>query len=88
MIVIRVELHSAITRQVTELGRMTICNDGKGTAERGTYLGKVLRGRSRAALDRGEVQRSGTVTNYPRKSSHVWNLVAQMLRDMGYGGAV
>jgi hypothetical protein len=34
MIVVRVELHSAITREVTELARMEIANDGPGVGSR------------------------------------------------------
>ena len=33
MIVVRVELHSAITHQVTELARMHICNDGQASSD-------------------------------------------------------
>jgi hypothetical protein len=37
MIVVRVELHSAVTGQVTELGRAIISNSG-GTEKRGESL--------------------------------------------------
>ena len=89
MIVVRVELHSAITGQVTELARATICNTGAGTAEIGHYEAATLRGRNSAALDaaqlNGTVQRRGGVRNYPRQRLHVWNLVAEALHAMGYG---
>lgn len=85
MIVVRIELHSAITRKVTEIGRMTIANTG-GTNERGDYRVTTLRGRSREQLDRGQTTRTGAVTDYPRKAIHVWHLVARALVAMGYAG--
>lgn len=84
MIIIRVELWSAITGQVTELARMRISNDGTGGANTGSYDGVTFRGRDRAALDREVPSHTGRVENYPRKSRHVWNLVARMLKQMGY----
>lgn len=85
MIVIRVELHSAITREVTEIARMRIRNAG-GDRKVGHYAVETLRGRSREQLNRGECQRSGTVENYPRLSIHVWHLVARALCAMKYIG--
>lgn len=86
MIVVRVELHSAVTGRVSELARMHICNDGAGTATKGDYTAETLRGRSKDDLDRRRVQRSGRVLNYPRLSIHVWHLVARSLVAMGYAG--
>jgi hypothetical protein len=85
MIIVRVELHSAITRKVTEIARMKICNAG-GSVERGNYYVATLRGRSKEQLDRGEVTREGDVRDYPRQSIHVWHLVARALLAMGYAG--
>jgi hypothetical protein len=86
MIVVRVELHSAITRQVTELARMKICNVG-GSQTLGDYSVETLRGRSREQLDRGQVQRRAFVKRYPRLALHVWHLVARALVASGYAGA-
>lgn len=85
MIVIRVELWSAVTGEQTELARMHICNEG-GTENLGNYSCRTLRGRSTADLDKGHVQRKGQVLGHPRLSQHVWNLVARALASMGYGG--
>lgn len=85
MIVVRVELHSAITRKVTEIARMRICNVG-GTVDLGDYSAEALRGRSREHLDRGQVQRAGKVSGYPRLRLHVWHLVARALVATGYAG--
>lgn len=90
MIVVRVELWSAIDGSHREIARMRIANDGKASAAnaaRGTYNGETLVGRSTSALDRGQVQRRGRVEDYPRHDLHVWNLVARMLAAMGYGQA-
>ncbi|MCK1669418.1 hypothetical protein IVA91_31795 [Bradyrhizobium sp. 153] len=85
MIVIRVELHSAITRKVTELARMRICNVG-GDKDLGDYDVETLRGRCREQLDQGVRQRAGKVRAYPRLRIHVWHLVARALIATGYAG--
>lgn len=87
MIIVRVELLSAITGKSTELARMTICNDGTGDARKGNYDGKALRGRER--YDYGDFLnavpiRAGRVEKYARTTQHVWNLVSKMLQSMGY----
>jgi hypothetical protein len=85
MIVIRVELHSAITRKVTEIARMHISNIG-GSRQTGHYHAKTYRGRSSEQLSHGAVQRQGSIRNYPRLSLHVWHLVARALVAMNYAG--
>ena len=89
MIVVRVELHSARTGEVTELARATICNTGEGTRTLGHYMAATWRGRDRAALDAsvrgGSHQRRAEVRDWPRQRLHVWNLVAEALSAMGYG---
>lgn len=87
MIVVRVELWSAIDGSRTELARMHIANDGKASTvnrRRGDYVGETFVGRDAAALDRQQVSKRGSVANYPRLDLHVWNLVARMLASMGY----
>ncbi len=85
MIVVRVELWSAITGEKTELARMHIANIGR-TETIGNYNAATLRGRSSADLDRNSVQRKCQILGHPRLSQHVWNLVAKALSGMGYGG--
>lgn len=85
MLVIRVELHSAITHEITEIARMQLYNDGEGTRTRGDYVGEVFRGRNFEALDLGTVHKRGAVKNWPRLQKHVWRLVTAMLLNMGYG---
>ncbi len=86
MIIVRVELHSAITHKVTELARMEIINDGSSIKPSvGNYMVQTLRGRSKADLDMRNVQRVSNVINHPRLQQHVWNLVAKALTAMRYG---
>ena len=86
MIVVRVELHSAITGKVTELARAIVVNDGTSRDPKiGHYRVRTLRGRSRASLDRDVTQREGAVRDWRRLDLHVWSLIAEALRVMRYG---
>lgn len=81
MIVVRVELHSAITGKVTELARMAISNLGTQVDPKlGDYVGNVLR---RPAFK--SMARTAHLQNYRRLGRPVWDLVTLMLKDMGYG---
>ncbi len=89
MIVVRLELWSAITHQRTEIARLMIANVG-GDETRGDYDGAAYVGRSEAALHKAmladkPVSRRGKVMAHARLQEHVWNLVAKMLANMGYG---
>lgn len=94
MLVIRVELWSAITGQKTEIARMVVDNIG-GTVQRGNYRCRTYRGRSEEALHRAMTQggaqnvtREARVTGHARLKEHVWHLVAKSLSAMGYGKKV
>jgi hypothetical protein len=92
MIVVKVELWSAIDGSHTELARAVIDNIG-GTNTHGNYRARAMRGRDEESLhasmrkillsDQGAVH-EGKVMNHPRLSQHVWNLVAKSLTAMGY----
>lgn len=88
MIIIRVELHSAITGQKTELARMMIDNIG-GDLQRGNYRARTYRGRSAETLDKsmaaGNATRETSVLGHRRLALHVWHLVSKALTGMGYG---
>lgn len=84
MLVIRVELHSANTLQITEIARMVIANDGTGSKTKGNYWGRVYRAGSKLfPLDKNVV-REARVSDYPRLNLSVWVLVGEMLANMGY----
>lgn len=87
MLIVRVELHSAVTGKVTEIARMMIANDDSGTEATGHYTGETYRGTDATALNRKSVNLTGRVVNFSRRNKHVWNLVGRMLHSMGYGGS-
>ncbi|MET4895770.1 hypothetical protein RN629_01190 [Sphingomonadaceae bacterium jetA1] len=88
MIVVRVELWSAVTGNVTEIARMTIDNIG-GTVQSGDYRVRTMRGRSAEALHKAmlanTLSREAQVLSHPRLRDHVWSLVAKALIAMRYG---
>lgn len=90
MLIAKVELHSAITGQVTEIARMIIANDGTGTGKTGNYWGRAAKGRTSepmipaAIVRESRKLRHAEVKGYPRTRLHVWNLVARMLSAMRY----
>lgn len=90
MIIIRVELWSAVNGQRTELARMMIDNIG-GTNQRGDYAARTYVGRSAAALDQAmlkdRIAHKGEVRGHARLRLHVWHLVAKALVNLGYGAA-
>lgn len=76
MIVVKIELHSAIhPSRSKEIGRMVISNDGTGTDELGSYNVELMR---RGTKDK--VLRQGLIQNYPRHAYTVWELVRRALQ--------
>jgi hypothetical protein len=86
MIIVSVQLVSAIDGRVEELARMEICNMGTGTSQLGNYSAETLRGRSTEQLNRRTRQRIAYVNGHPRQREHIWNLVAKALKALRYGG--
>jgi hypothetical protein len=89
MLVIRVELHSAVTGKITEIARMLLWNDGTGDLNTGNYQGKAVQGSTKGPMDpaviyKRKALRTGEVKDYPRLNLHVWNLVVRMLNNMQY----
>jgi hypothetical protein len=78
MVIVTVHLASAISGELTEIGRMHISNVG-GTQRRGEYDVEVMR---RGTTDK--VQRTGRVPSYNRISDPVWRLVAKALDATGF----
>jgi hypothetical protein len=71
MILVTVQLISAITGETTEIARMTISNKGGApNPRRGDYVGKTYLGRSREVLHRSmlrdNISRQADVDNHPR----------------------
>jgi hypothetical protein len=95
MIIVRVELHSANTGEITELARMHVCNESHlceqpDPINLGSYGVYVLRGRSTKQLDVSAKNRTfvhaGKFGQFPRLQLHVWNLVLCALVAAGYKG--
>jgi hypothetical protein len=76
MIVVRVELHSAVTGEVTQIGEMFITNDGTGTQTRGNYAVQLMR------KGTARVMRFGRVEAHARLSTSVWKLVKKALESV------
>lgn len=75
MILVRIELHSARTGKVTEIGRMAVINDGSIRSEdRGSYDVKILR-----KGNWSKVTSTARVENFPRRSYVVWRLILRGL---------
>ena len=84
MIVIRIELHSAITGKVTEIGSAIIVNKGDRSGLRHNYKFMIAR-KNRSIMDvlRGESKptRSCDIENWPRASKTVWQLLQRCLNE-------
>ncbi len=76
MIVVKVELWSAITGVHHEIGRTYISNDGVGSDTIGNYDVAVCRRGSNAT---GNPARTGKVLGYPRRAYNIWRLVSRAL---------
>jgi len=79
MLVIKVELHSAITGQISEIARMRIYNDMTGSREIGNYVADVFDDETKT-----KITATGAVKKYPRLTAPVWSLVAKSLKAAGF----
>lgn len=77
MIIVKIELHSARTGKVTQLGEMHLSNDGKTVKEnhrRATYRVELLKKPDFKKTFKGTV-----VENWARLDKSVWQLVHKAL---------
>jgi hypothetical protein len=72
MLVVKVELHSAITGEVTTLGTAKLINDGSGTPSSGNY-------RFSFTDKSGREWKSGNLSGFPRKKLLAWDLLYRAL---------
>ena len=79
MLVVKIELHSAITGKTTTLCQAVIYNDGSGSKNIGNY--KVLIGGKGQALHAllKKPWRRGAVTKFPRAQRNAWYLLQEAL---------
>ena len=82
MIVVKIELHSAVTRKVTLLGTMIVDNIGV-RGDLADYRVRV--GAKRNAGDLPVIAqkplRTGEVKDYPREKYNVWRLISRAIRS-------
>jgi len=83
MIVVRVELHSAITGETTELSRVVIDNIG-GTKTKGNYQCRSYRKGSPLHPLGKNVTRKAEVIGHPRLADPVLTLVKKALDALRY----
>lgn len=78
MILVKVELHSARTGKVTEIGRMEISNDGTSRHPAvGNYrVERYRRGSTSRVLKRG------AVLGHRRKSQTIWKLLQKAIASV------
>ena len=83
MIVVKIELWSAVTGNVTELGRTYIWNDGTcEDPKRGNYNVSVCKkGKFKPPIIYRNMTRRGRVENYPRASYNIWRLIIRSLKS-------
>lgn len=88
MIIVTIELKSAVDGRTEKLGEMVICNDGTSTQRtRGNYDAFVYRKHKFFDWKKltNNLTRRGRVENYSRLQRPIWDLVGLALKDMGYG---
>ena len=83
MLIVRVEFHNPNGGHVTELARMKIVNNGRGSIKRGCYQITTYRGKG-ADLDLEMIGRVGHIHDWPRETHHIWELVMNALAALGY----
>ncbi len=69
VLVVKIELHSAITGQIKTIATGKIANTGKGTPTKGEYRIEL-----RDAL--GRLWKTGNIKDFPRKRLLAWDLLA------------
>jgi hypothetical protein len=72
VLVVKIELHSAVTGEVKTIATGKIVNTGVGTSTQGHYRVEL-----RDAL--GRLWKAGTVEGFPRKRLLAWDLLTRAL---------
>jgi len=75
MLVVKIELHSAVTGRVTTIATGTICNTGTGSPTQGNYRIEL-----RDAA--GRKWKSGHIEEFPRKRLLTWDLLYRALEKL------
>ncbi len=85
MIIVTIDLVSALTGNVTTLGRMVIANDGtEKDPNKGNYIFGVKRKdmieQHNLVPVAAHTSRSGRIVGHPRKSDVIWKLILRCLK--------
>ena len=85
MLVVKVELHSAITGEVTMLRQMLIANDATSSdPEIGNYVVRLGKAKQTDIKDTWENPRkTGEVKGHRRQGLDVWSLVRKAIEEVG-----
>lgn len=75
MLVVKIELHSAVTGRVTTIATGTICNTSTGSPTQGNYRIEL-----RDAA--GRKWKSGHIEEFPRKRLLAWDLLYRALEKL------
>jgi len=75
MLIVTIELHSAVTGEIKTLATGKIINTGAGTPTRGHYRVEL-----RDAA--GRLWKTGNVENFPRKPLLAWDLLFRALKKL------
>ena len=75
MLIVRIELHSAVTGQVTTIASGEIVNTGTGSSTQGNYRIEL-----RDAA--GRKWKSGHIAGFPRKRLLAWDLLYRALEKL------
>lgn len=77
VIVIKVELHSAITNKVRNLAMLVIANDGTGSRDESHYDAQFIH-------KNGSIGKTVRVERHRRLALPIWTLVRKVLNEAGY----
>lgn len=86
MIVVKIELHSAVTHDVSNLGTLVIDNTG-GTRTRANYRCRMYQKSKRPLYEQIASERpfrESVVMDHAKQAEPVANLVAKALKNLGY----
>ena len=75
MLVVKIELHSAVTGEIKTVATGTICNTGTGSPTQGNYRIDL-----RDAA--GRLWKRGYIEGFPRKRLLAWDLMYRGLRKL------
>lgn len=86
MIVVTVELHSAVTQEVTLLGKLVIANDGTSPEPTTGHYHAFFGRRKQADVRRvmAMPMRKARILNFLRLRLGVWHLIRKALEEAGY----